>query len=60
MIKPKNPYICENSAHYDEGYAAGLADGEKRLARALLRFVGKSGHEFWKDWLTTRAKRRKP
>jgi len=58
-MKPKNPPRGLNIG-YSAGYVDGLVAGEKRLARALLRFVGESGHEFWKDWLTARAKRRKP
>jgi hypothetical protein len=51
-----------------ESYAAGLADGEKRLARTLERWlktqhVPNSGYQLWdkiQDWLFIRAKRRKP
>jgi len=42
-MKPKNPYIgkyCDETEWaWNEGYAAGLRDGEKRLARALRRWI---------------------
>jgi len=42
-MKPKNPYIgkyCDETEWaWNEGYAAGLCDGEKRLARALRRWI---------------------
>jgi len=42
-MKPKNPYIgkyCDETEWaWNEGYAAGLRDREKRLARALRRWI---------------------
>ena len=42
-MKPKNPYIgkyCDETEWaWNEGYAADLRDGEKRLARALRRWI---------------------
>ena len=41
MTKPKNPYFPEGSEwfHWEDAYDAGLRDGERRLARALQRFL---------------------
>jgi hypothetical protein len=62
-----------NVEAWNQGYAAGLLAGEARLARALRMWMnGQRIHESWTpefqgfteqellDWLTTRAKRRKP
>jgi len=42
-MKPKNPYIgkyCDETEWaWNEGYAAGLRDGEERLARELRTFI---------------------
>lgn len=37
MTKPKNPYPDDSIPAWEEGYAAGLIAGEKRLARALRK-----------------------
>jgi len=40
MSKPKNPYTIDNPSlryGHENAYAQGLADGEKRMARALRR-----------------------
>jgi hypothetical protein len=73
-MKPKNPPYIEALLDCKDGvdalkkaYAAGLADGEKRLARAILRWANKkfgmSAYQSWipdiQDWLTARAKRGK-
>lgn len=41
MTKPKNPYFAESSEWfmYEDAYSAGLRDGEKRLERALRRWI---------------------
>ena len=48
-MKPNNPYIgkyCDETEWaWNEGYAAGLRDGEKRLARALRRWMNKKLRE---------------
>jgi len=46
-MKPKNPYAERGACWYawNEGYAAGLRDGEKRLARALRRWMNKKLRE---------------
>lgn len=71
MTKPKNPYQydCFDTRYqcFDEGYRAGLHDGEKRLARALRRHINDwLGDVAWqmetqwlRDWLTARLKGKK-
>lgn len=70
MTKPENPYPAHLSAAaigWDEGYAAGLRDGEKRLARALRRWLNRIRAEDdryitvaeYKRWLSARLKERK-
>jgi hypothetical protein len=61
MSKPKNPKMSDYAWAW---YAAGLADGEKRLARALKRWLGEwdsSGLQVWKikNWLTAQTKLRR-
>ncbi len=67
MSKPKLPYASDQYK-YDQAYAAGLADGEKRLARAIRRllttdkyFTTEPCHveQSILDWLASRAKRRR-
>jgi hypothetical protein len=64
MTKPKNPYKLQPTRTvWDQGYAAGLRDREKLLARALRRwsdaqFQKPTGRQI-EDWLTARAKRGK-
>jgi len=49
MSKPKNPYANRFKPPWQEGcdggYAAGLRDGEKRIARALRRWMNKKLRE---------------
>jgi len=48
MSKPKNPYTIDNPSlryGHENAYAQGLADGEKRLARALRRWMNKKLRE---------------
>lgn len=69
-MKTKNPYpthLSSAAIGWDEGYAAGLLAGERRLARALRRFVNQHqvtlGDSEWKEmiwsWLSARLKRGK-
>jgi hypothetical protein len=71
-MKPKNPkqaaYLMGLSdgsrQRYEEGYAAGLRDGEKRIARALRKWLDTFDidivcHEDVFDWLIARQKRGK-
>ena len=67
-MKPKNPYIgkyCDETEWaWNEGYAAGLRDGEKRIARALRKWLDTFDidivcHEDVFDWLIARQKRGK-
>lgn len=70
MTKPKNPYLgayegSEDAADvWKQGYAAGLQDGEQRLARALRRWLDSFdidivSHEDLFDWLSARQRKRK-
>jgi hypothetical protein len=77
MTKPKNlgpksvelaglPKTVDALCIYDEGYDAGLAAGEKRLARAERRWIRSGGCHLKRDdklylleYLTARAKRGK-
>ena len=66
MSKPKNPYTIDNPSlryGHENAYAQGLADGEKRMARALRKWLSQSkylvnGFEV-RDWLIARQKRGK-
>jgi hypothetical protein len=66
MTKPKNPYKLQPTRTvWDQGYAAGLRDREKLLARALRRLMRRQTD--WSyvslidldDFLTARAKKRR-
>lgn len=66
MTKPKNPYQGDtyHQDYWALGYAAGLRDGEKRLARALRRYCKEHGVLSYvvviiEEFLTARLKRGK-
>jgi len=65
-MKPKNPNMIGTFSYnqWMAGYAQGLADGEKRLARALRKWLDTFDidivcHEDVFDWLIARQKRGK-
>jgi len=63
MTKPKLPYASDRYK-YDQAYAEGLkATSHIRLARAINQMLKKyplADPGGIKNWLTARAKRRKP
>lgn len=62
-MRAKNPYHGFMGEHgWNDGYSAGLRDGERRLARALKKWLSvatvRPRSSDIHDWLTARLKRK--
>jgi hypothetical protein len=64
-MKAKNPYAgYPEERIWKSGYTAGIPEGEKRLARAFMRWIGfntnveQPDYDAMKDFLAARMKKR--